>query len=166
VEVGRGRVGGAPGGVEAGLGGTLDAEEIYAPDGGGVERGDQAFHGEGDFRQPNLLLLIHGDAATQAALQVLPFAMGDIQIDPHAVGADFEFLVALRIGGVRAEEDFGYVTIPETVATAIGFGVGKGGYGAKVSVEFDEEGFARPEEADLGGALGVGILALPVGAEA
>ncbi len=92
--------------------------------------------------------------------------MGDIQIDPHAVGTDFELLVALGIGGVRAEKDFGDVAIPEPVATAIGVGVREGGNGAKANVEFDVKGVGGPEEADFGFALGVGVVALPVGAKA
>src|SRR5271163_3986276 len=92
--------------------------------------------------------------------------MGDVQIDPHSVGADFELLVALGVGGVRLEEDFGHVASPEMVAAAIGVGVGEGGDGAKAGVEFDEEGVGGPKEADFGFALRVGVAALPVGAKA
>jgi len=166
VKVWDGRVGGTPGGVEAGLGWTLDAEEIDTPDCGGIERGGQTLHGERDFRHPKLLWGLHGDAAAQTAMQVLRVTVRDIEIDPHAIGADFEFFVAQRIRGIGLEEDFGDVAVPEVVAAAGRFGVGKDGDGAKAGVESDEQRFRRPEETDFRFAPGVDILAPPVRVEA
>jgi hypothetical protein len=110
--------------------------------------------------------VIHDDAAAQAASQIPSLAVRDIQIDPHAVGADFEFEVAVGIGGVRLEKDFGDIAVPEMVAAAGGFGVWKDGDGAKAGLEFEEKGLRGPEEADFGLALGIGILTLPVSVEA
>jgi hypothetical protein len=165
VEVWDGGVGGAPGGIEAGLGRALDAEEIDAPDCAGIEIGCQAIHGEGDFRDPKLLRGLHGDAAAETAAQILGVAMCDIEIDPHAIGTDFEFFVAQRIRRVWLEKDFGDVAVPELVAAAGGFGIGKDGDGAIAGVEPDEQRCWRPEEADFGFAPGVGIFAPPVRAE-
>lgn len=166
MEIGDGGVGRAPGGVEAGFGGAFDAEEIQAPGGGGVEGRGEAVHGDGEFGDPNLPRVIHADAAAEGAVQVLAGAMVEGEIEPHGVGADFEFEVALGIGGVRLEKDFGDVTVPEVVAAARGFGVRKDGDGTKAGAELEEEGLRGPEEADFGFALGVGIFTLPVGAEA
>ena len=110
--------------------------------------------------------MIHGDAAAEGAVQVLAGAVVDGEIEPHAVGTDFEFEVTQGIGGVWLEKDFGDVAVPKVVAAAGGFGVWKDGDGAKVGAELEEEGLRGPEEADFGFALGIGIFTLPVGVEA
>ena len=99
-------------------------------------------------------------------MQVLAGAVVDGEIEPHAVGTDFEFEVTQGIGGVWLEKDFGDVAVPEVVAAAGRFGVGKDGDGAKAGVESDEQRFRRPEETDFRFAPGVDILAPPVRVEA
>ena len=71
-----------------------------------------------------------------------------------------------RVGGVWLEKDFGDVAVPEVVAAAGGLGVGKDGDAAKAAVELEEEVLRRPEQADFGFALGIGVFTLPVRAEA
>ena len=70
----------------------------------------------------------HSSSQTErlhAAFQVGQALWRDVEIDPHAVRADFEFLVVVSSGWVRLKEDFRDVTIPEFVAASVGSESGK-----------------------------------------
>lgn len=93
-------------------------------------------------------------------------ARGNIEIDPHAVRADFQFPVMRGVGRIGLEENFSDIAVPKPIATAGGFSIGENGNDARAGVEFDEQGFGRPEESDFCFTLGVGVLSLPVRVEA
>ncbi|HUI52396.1 MAG TPA: hypothetical protein VLX60_11455 [Terriglobales bacterium] len=102
-------------------------------------------------------------AALHAASGVEFLVGTNIEINPEAVGADFEFEIAMRNGRIGLEENFGNVAVPEMIATPGRIGVGKHSDGTKAAAETKEESYGSPEEADFGFAMRVGIFALPVG---
>lgn len=158
-------VGGLPGRIKAWLGRSFDAKEIGAPDRNGGESLREALHGDGQFGGPCFFRFIDKYAALQAAFYVLKRSVCNFQIDPKAVGAYLEFFVAARLLRIRLQENFGDIAVPQLIAAAASIGVIKDGDATKTSDKFHIQKFGRPEEADFGLAMRIGIFSLPVTVE-
>lgn len=158
-------VGGLPGRIKAWLGWSFDAKEIGAPEGGRVESLREAFHGDGQFGGPCFFRFIDTYAALQTALYVLKRSVCDFQIDPKAVWAYLEFLVAPWLLRIRLQENFGDIAVPQLIAAAVSVGVFEDGDAAIASDKFQIKKLGRPEETNFSLAMPIGIFPLPVSVE-
>jgi len=116
---------GLPGGIKSRFGSPLDAVKIHSPGGLWIEALNEAFHRQRKLRDPGFSGFVQNNAAPQSTLQVVLLARRDVEIDPKAIRADFEFSIAAELRRVGLKEDFRDVTVPELVAAAIGRGIGK-----------------------------------------
>jgi hypothetical protein len=138
VEIRRRRSCGLPCGIKSRLGSSFDAVEIYPPDCRAVESLDKAFHWQCKLRDPRFAGFVQNNSAPQPTLQIVLFSRPDVQIDPHSIRANFEFLIATELRRVRLKENFHDVAVPQLVTAAIGIGAGKNGDCAKSCAETNE----------------------------
>src|SRR5579864_8877654 len=125
MEIRRRRSRRSPRRIEPWFFGAFDTVEIDAPGFGRVEACRQTSHGQGQLCLPELALFIDVRASLQAALQILFFVWPNIQVNPKAVGAYFELLVAMRIQSGRLQKNLGDVAVPQVVPPAIRLCVAK-----------------------------------------
>ena len=64
------------------------------------------------FRRPNLRFFVDVRAAFHAGVGVGAFSVFNVEINPKAIGANFEFEVVAGISGIRLKKDFDDVAIP------------------------------------------------------
>src|SRR5580704_17946156 len=166
MEIRRRRSRRSPRRIEARLLGPFDTIEIDAPDFGGVEAHGQACHWQGQLCLPELALFVDTRAPVQAAPQILFLAWPNVQINPKAVGAHFEFFVAARIRSARLQKNLGDVAIPQLVSPPLRLCVAKNCDAAVAREESQIQSFPRPQQTDLRFSLRVVVLALPVLTEA
>jgi len=102
----------------------------------------------------------------QAAFYVLKRSVCDFQIDPKAVGAYLEFLVAARLLRIKLQENFSDIAVPKLVAAAVSVGAFEYGDESIAGNKLHIQKFGRPEEANFGLAMRIGIFSLPVTVEA
>src|SRR5260370_30183350 len=156
----------APRGVEAWLRGSLNAIKIRSPDGGSVETRDETLHRYGQFCYPQLFIFVDLYAALQPTLQVAFFARGDVQVNPKAVRANFEFLVAACVGRIGLEKSFYDVAVPELIAASVRFGIGKNVDIPITHPKAKIKCLRCPQQPHFCFAMRIGILALPIRIEA
>ena len=65
-----------------------------------------------DLCSPCLGFFVDVGAALHAGVRVRAFSMFNVEINPKAIGANFEFEVVAGISGIRLKKDFDYVAIP------------------------------------------------------
>ena len=94
---------------------------------------------------------------------MLKYAVGDFQVDPKAVGAYFKFFVAAWLCWIRLQENFGDIAVPEFIPATVSVGVLKDGDEAIAGDKFQIEKLGRPEKANFGLAMWIGVISLPVG---
>src|SRR5882762_6714623 len=70
-----------------------------------------------------------------ATLQIAFLPWRDVQIDPKAIRADFEFLISTKLRWIWLKENFRDVAIPKLVAAATGIGIRKNRDNSKPNVE-------------------------------
>ena len=90
------------------------------------------------------------DAPPQLASQFLFSAAGDVQIDPLAIRADLKFLVIPWVAGIRLQEDFRDVAIPQFVSPPIFPRVGKNRNVSIPRLKTHEQSIWRPKETNFG----------------
>ena len=120
VEIGRWGSRGLPGGIKSRFGSSFDAVEIHSPGGRWIEALNEAFHRQRKLRDPGFSGFVQNNAAPQSTLQVVLLARRDVEIDPKAIRADFEFSIAAKLRRVGLKENFRDVAVPELVAAAVG----------------------------------------------
>ena len=161
-----GRASRPPARIKTRLGRPFHAKKVYPPIGLRIEICKQLLNREGNFRRPQLLLLIQVYPRLHSALRI-SFVPGwsvqiDIQIYPHSIWTDFEFPITMRIRRIRLQKNFRNVAIPELIAPAVGVAVRIGGEVAISALKAQVESFRGPKEPYFGAALRVCVLALPV----
>src|SRR5712691_4245454 len=165
VEIRRRCSRGLPGGIKARFGGSFDAVKIQPPSGRRIEALDEIFHGQRNLRDPGFSGFVQNNAAPQSTLQVVFLAWPDVQIDPKAIRADFEFFITAEMRRVGLKKSFHDVAVPELVAAAVGFGIRKNGDDTVFGAESQIERFRGPEQPHFRFSFGISVLALPVSAE-
>jgi len=90
----------------------LPAIKIYFPNGRGIESFDQTFHRQRDLRNPGFLASLKLTRPPHATLQIAFLPWRDVQIDPKAIRADFEFLISTKLRWIWLKENFRDVAIP------------------------------------------------------
>src|SRR5690242_5568109 len=99
-----------PGRIKPRFGRSLHAEKIHPPICLRAEVWRQSPHRQGNFRRPNLLLLVRMHprlhSAERVSLVARRFVQINIQVDPHAIWTDLKLPVAMRPRWIRLEEDF------------------------------------------------------------
>ena len=83
----------------------------------------------------------------------------DIEIDPLALGRDFEFLVSADILEIRAEKNLRDIPLPKFVRLALRFGIGLEVELLERANEKEVEVLCRPAGAHLGAIARHGITA-------
>src|SRR5437764_1269138 len=86
-----------PGRVKSRLARTFDAEEISTPRHRRIKRLRQALHGQRQYRTPFPGGTINIDTPSHPALQIAPGPRADIEIDPHSIWRDFDFLIPPKL---------------------------------------------------------------------
>lgn len=162
VEIGLRGMRGAPGRVETRLGSAFDPKEIDSPGNCGIKRRSEGAHGNGELSGPDFLADSKAHAALHAAPGVEFFTRANVDINPETVGTDLKLEIAAGFGGIRLEEDFSNVAIPELPAAAGGLGVRENSDGLKIAAKAKKKSFGSPEEANFGLEPGIGVLPLPV----
>ena len=66
-----------------------------------------------------MLYPIYMDGSAKSAFEICQSGGVDVQIDPHPVGSNFEFLVAALKGRFWLKKCFGHVTVPKVVTAAV-----------------------------------------------
>src|SRR5258708_207415 len=99
--------------------------KIHFPRRGRIKSLNKRLRRQCQFRDPRLAGFVQGHSASQAALQIEFFAWRDVQINPHPVRTNFEFLVASAIRLIRLKKDLSDVPLPESVTPSIGLSVRK-----------------------------------------
>jgi len=158
-------IGWPPGGIKARLGGAFNAEKIGAPDRRRAEVESETAKRYSDLCCPYFGFFVDVGAAFHAEVRVGALAMFDVEVNPKAVGADFEFEIVAGISGVRLEKDFDYVAIPQMIAAAGRSGVRKKCERAVTRTKMQVKGFRSPQKPDLSFELRVSVFSLPVGIE-
>ena len=118
-------VGRLPGGVEPRLGLSFHTIKIHAPFAGRIELWGDGFHWDRKFGGPPVRRFIEPDRVLKAAFQVSETVGKDVEVNLHAVGANFKFLVIVTGPWVGLKKGFGDVAIPKVIAPAIGVGIRK-----------------------------------------
>src|SRR5260370_16704056 len=128
VEIGGWGSGRVPGGIKAGFGSSFDAIKIHSPGGRRIEAIDEAFHGQGKLRAPGFCGFVQNHTAPQSTLQVMFFSRCDVEIDPKAVRADFEFFIPAEMRRVGLKENFRAVAAPDLFPPPPGPATTENGY--------------------------------------
>jgi len=97
MEIRRSRSRGLPCGIESRLGCAFHAIKIYFPNGRGIESFDQTFIGNAISRNPGFSFASLNSRGAHATLQIAFLPWRDVQIDPKAIRADFEFLISAEL---------------------------------------------------------------------
>ena len=153
---------GLPRGVEPRFSGAFDPEKVYAPVFGRIKNFRQRAHWQDKLCSPNFLELIENGALLHATQGIAFAVWRDFEIDPHTIGADFEFPVTTCRAGISLDEDFGDVPVPQLVAAAVGFAVFKNGERSVAAPKFQVQHVLGPENAHFRLAFCVFIFASPV----
>src|SRR5439155_22706796 len=107
------RVRGLPRGVEPRFSGAFDPEKVCAPVFGRIKNSRQRAHWQGKLCSPDFPELIENGAGLHATQGIALAVWRDFEIDPHTIGADFEFPVTTRRAGISLDENFGDVSVPQ-----------------------------------------------------
>src|SRR5258708_24673084 len=113
VEIGRWGSRGLPGGIKSRFGSSFDAVEIHSPGGRWIEALNEAFHRQRKLRDPGFSGFVQNNAAPQSTLQVVLLARRDVEIDPKAIRADFEFSIAAELPAGAVEDNSPDVPVPQ-----------------------------------------------------
>ena len=122
----------------------------------------EASHRYHQLRRPRPRLLIHHHAPPQAAMQFLDPSVRNRQINPVAIRTHFKFPVNQRVACIRLQKCLRHVAIPQFIAPAIRPGVRKNSKVPIAAHESDKQGLPGPQQANLCGALRIGVLSVPV----
>src|SRR5579885_3101280 len=68
----------------------------------------------------------------------------DVKVNPHSIGADFEFLVGIGARTGRLQEGLRHIAVPQMVTPTVGFGVGEDEDFAVAAFKPQVEGLRRP----------------------
>src|SRR5207247_6706032 len=101
---------------------SLHAVKIHSPCDARIKSCYQALHSYRQFSTPDFLRLVQNHPPLQSALQIMLLARRDVEVDPEAVGADFEFFVSAKIRAVGFQECFSNVTVPKLGPSSIRLG--------------------------------------------
>ena len=95
-------------------------------------------------------------------MELLNRAVRDVEVNPKAIGRDFEFFVFEGIGGIGLEKSLGNIAVPELVAPAVFSCVGVEIQIAVIRLEAEKQSSGRPEQAHFSGPARIGVLTAPV----
>ncbi len=118
-----------------------------------------------ELGRPAVCPLIEKHGSRHSAPKIRQSAGKNIQINPHSVGAYFEFPVVAWARGVRLQKSFRHIAVPQLVAAPAAFGIFEKIEFAVAAFKSQVQGLRRPQDPDDGLSLFVRILSLPVGAE-
>ena len=113
------RAGRLPGIISTRFDRTFHAEKIYPPYGRRIEIGRQRLYWNRQLGSPGLTFFTQVNRALHAALEVGAASGKDIQIDPHAIRADFKFLIVARLRWIGLQENFRNIPVPKLLVAAI-----------------------------------------------
>ena len=102
------------------------------------------------------------DAAPQFAPQLLFSPVGNVQINPLAIRADFKFLIFPRVARFRLQEDFRDIALPQFVAPPIFPRVLENCNVSIVRQKAHIQSVRRPEQSHFGRPRRVGVFTFPV----
>lgn len=152
----------APGGIKPRLRGTLGAKKVHPPRTGRVKCRRQALHRQRQLRLPNFLPFLNAHSSPQSALQIALSPRRDVQINPLAVGADFNFLVTPLLRIRWLEKHFRDVPVPKVVASSVRLRIFEDRDVPIARHELHKQKFRTPEQPHFGPESFIGILALPI----
>src|SRR6266571_3799589 len=119
--------------------------KIHPPRDEGIKSRREAPHWYRHLRKPNLSRFVQNYEALQSALQVVFLPWRDVQINPEAVGTDFEFFIPAEIRTVGLQECFGDVAVPKLVPPPIFLRLIENRDGAVTRPEPQKQSFPRPQ---------------------
>ena len=104
VEIGFGGMGRTPRGIESIGFGAFDAEQVQPPYLIGMKCGSQAAEGNRQFGRPDGSIRVDADAALEVAIKNRLLPAINVEVQPVAVGTDFEFPIMPGIVGAGPDE--------------------------------------------------------------
>jgi hypothetical protein len=156
---------GPPSRIKSWLPRAFHSVKIHPPSSSGIKSFDKTLHRDRQHRNPSFVRFVQDHASPQTALQIVFFARGNVQVDPHSVGADFELFITPQIRRIGLQKYFGDVVVPQLVAAAAGLRVRKYCDDAVFRLESQMQRFRSPQQPYFRFALRIGVLALPIRVE-
>ena len=163
MEIRRRRSGRLPCGIKPRFAWPFNSVKIHSPARSGIKSLNQRLHRQRQLCNPRLAGFIQCHPPSQLAFQIVFFARCDVQINPHPVRTDFEFLVAPSIRFIWLKKNLSHVSIPQLITPSVGLGVRKNCDHAVLRPESQIERLPCPKQMYFRLPLGIGILPLPVG---
>ena len=114
-----------PCGVKSRFDRSFNTVKIDSPLRSRIKSLNKRLHRQRQLRNPPPAGFIQCHPPPQLAFQIVFFARCDVQINPHPIRADFEFLVASSMRSVGLKKNLGDVSIPKLIAPSVGLGIRK-----------------------------------------
>jgi len=125
MEIRRRRSGRLPCGIKPRFARPFNTVKIDSPPRSWIKSLSKRLHRQRQLRNPRPAGFIQCHPPPQLAFQIVFFTRCNVQINPHPVWTDFEFLVASSIRFIWLKKNLSDVSIPQLIAPSVWVGVRK-----------------------------------------